>query len=72
MDQSTKSLPDFNTIYLPNTQVRLTENIFCDKYINGTWDKNGILNKNNEDCILHNNSTTQNIDVPDKYPNFSN
>ena len=70
LNKSSKSLKDLSTIFLPNTQVRLTENIFCDKYTNGTWDKNGNLIKNNQDCILHNSSTTQNIDVPDKYPYF--
>ena len=65
-----KLLKDLSTIFLPNTQVRLTENIFCDKYTNGTWDKNGNLIKNNQECILHNSSTTKNIDVPDKYPYF--
>jgi len=67
-ESNKKQLKDYSTIYLPNTQFNLTENIFCDKYINGTWDKKGNLIKNNEECILHNSSTTKNIDVPDKYP----
>lgn len=65
-----KYLKDLSTIYLPNTQTNLIENHLCDKYINGVWDKNGNLVKGNENCILHNSSSTQNIDVPDKYPHF--
>ena len=70
VESDNKNLKELSTIYLPNTQIHLTENIFCDKYINGTWDKHGNLKKNTEDCILHNSSTTQNIDVPDKFPYF--
>ena len=68
---SNKNLKDLSTIYLPNTQLQLTDNISCDKYINDKWDKNGNLIKNNKNCILHNSSTTKNIDQPEKYPNFS-
>jgi hypothetical protein len=70
--ESNKNLEDFSKIYLPNTQMNLIENNICDKNINGIWDKNGNLLKGTENCILHNSSSTKNIDVPDKYPYFVN
>ena len=71
LSNSRKCLQNLSKIYLPNTQSNLIEKNICDKNINGTWDKYGNLKKGNENCILHNSSSTKNIHLPTKYPNFA-
>ena len=67
---SKKYLDNYSDINLPINQNKFNDDIFCNKYINSTWDSNGLPIELDSDCILHNTSTSINIDQPNKYPSF--
>tara|TARA_Y100001958_G_C21247831_1_gene579707 strand:+ start:7178 stop:8194 length:1017 start_codon:yes stop_codon:yes gene_type:complete len=69
-----KYLDEYSNTELPINQIDISNKTICNKYINNTWDSNGLPIEipieipNN--CILHNTSTSQNINEPNKYPSF--
>jgi len=62
-DLSKKDLSGYLEMYLPENQNLIKSPQFCNKY-SIQWDKYGIEKKDNEECYLNNNQTTEEFNKP--------
>ena len=72
-DSDKKYLEEYTKLILPENQKQIRSNLFCNKHFDNFWDTNGLPIKNlyADNCIFHNSSETENINIPNKYPSFS-
>ena len=71
-DSDKKYLEEYTKLILPENQKQIRSNLFCNKHFDNFWDTNGLPIKNlyADNCIFHNSSETENINIPNKYPSF--